>query len=81
MSIGSLGQRIMVKLVNKLGGVNAASRALGIGPGVIMQFIEGKRQVPDSILLKAVDYVLDGFPPSQPTAVLPQTPKPDKPVN
>lgn len=59
----------MVKLVNKLGGVNAASRALRIGPGVIMQFLEGKKQVPDSLLLKAVDYVLEEFP------------EPNKPVN
>jgi hypothetical protein len=59
MAIGSIGQRILVKVVNKLGGLEKASLELDIPSRILMRFIEGKVSVPDAILLRAMDHVLD----------------------
>jgi hypothetical protein len=75
MAIGSIGQRVLVKLINKLG-VEQTSRELGIRPGMLMRFIEGKSPVPDSVLLKAIDYLLDEEV-APPAAVLPEVSKPN----
>lgn len=88
MAIGSIGQRVMVRLVNKLGGVEKASQALGIPSTILLRFIEGRANVPDVVLLRAVDHVLDEMGgtqlPLHPPATEPLTPSapdPQKPPN
>jgi hypothetical protein len=49
-------------VVAKLGGVLPAAVELGIGPSLMARFVEGRVPVPDSILLQAVDIVLDENP-------------------
>jgi len=58
----SIGQRVIAKVVNKLGGVDTAAATLGISASLLLCFLEGTRSVPDTLLLRAVDYVLDEFP-------------------
>ena len=64
--MGSIGQRVMVKVVNKLGGVRRAALELGISESILTRFIEGAMKVPDSVLLRAVDYVLEDVPVRKP---------------
>ena len=64
----SLGQRLIVKVVNKLGGIDLAAARLEISPSLLMRFVEGTMSVPDAVLLRAVDHVLDELP-ERPIAV------------
>lgn len=53
----SVGQEIIARLVNKLGGIDKAARRLGIRAGLVQRFLDGSVQVPDQVLLKALDFV------------------------
>jgi len=55
----SLGQEVLGRLVRKLGGPEPAAARLGISQTLLERFLKGAIAVPDSILLKAVDYALD----------------------
>lgn len=56
-----VGQAVLQKVVAKLGGVYAAAGRLGITASVISCYLAGSAPVPDTILLRAVDLVLDEF--------------------
>lgn len=60
----SLAQRLIVKVVNKLGGVDMAATRLEVSPSLLMRFVEGTMNVPDAVLLRVVDYLLDELPPT-----------------
>jgi hypothetical protein len=45
--------------VAKLGGVEAAAAHLGVEPSLMRRFLDGRASVPDAVLLRAVDMVLD----------------------
>ena len=62
----SLAQRLIVKVVNKLGGIDAAATRLEVSPSLLMRFVEGTMNVPDAVLLRVVDYVLDELPQTPP---------------
>ena len=53
----SVGQEVIARLVTKLGGVEKAARRLGIRPGLVQRFLDGSVQVPDQVMLKALDFV------------------------
>jgi hypothetical protein len=63
-----LGRRVLVKIVAKLGGAEAAAERLQIGPSLLRRFLSGSLDVPDVVLLRAVDCLHEN-----PTAV-PETP-------
>ncbi len=67
MPLGSTGQSVIAKVVNKLGGIDAAAAQLAVSPSLLMRFVDGTLDVPDAILLKAVDYALEDLP-QPPTA-------------
>ena len=60
MAERSIGQEVIDRLVSKLGGVEKAARRLGIRPGLVQRFLDGSMQVPDQVLLKALDLVNEG---------------------
>lgn len=60
-----VGQEVILRLVKKLGGVEMAAVRLGMRPGLVQRFIDGVTQVPDSVLLKALDLMLDADSPVQ----------------
>jgi len=78
--MASLGQQVLERVVSKLGGPEQAARQLGISLSLMQRFLDRTLQVPDSILLKAVDYVLSSAPVEPPPAVLPESPKPRGPI-
>ena len=67
-----LGKEVIVRLVSKLGSVEKAAARLGIRPGLVQRFVDGTSQVPDSVLLKALDFMADPAVP----ALQPQSPPP-----
>jgi hypothetical protein len=52
--VASSGQRILAKAVDKFG-VEELSLRLGLRPGVLRHYAEGRRPVPDAVLLKLFD--------------------------
>jgi hypothetical protein len=54
-----VGQEVISRLVKKLGTVEIAAARLGIRPGLVQRFIDGSVQVPDPVLLKALDLIAD----------------------
>jgi hypothetical protein len=56
-----IGQAVLQKVVEKLGGLYAAAVQLGVSPRVISHYLDGTTRVPDALLLRAVDIVLDEF--------------------
>lgn len=67
-----IGREIIARLVRKLGSTEKAAASLGIRPGLVQRFVEGRAQVPDSVLLKALDAMADPTTP----ALRPQSPPP-----
>jgi hypothetical protein len=59
MDSGTVGQRVLEKVVARLGKERAA-RMLGISRGVLERLVAGKNSVPDAVLLKAVDLLAEG---------------------
>ena len=57
MAERSVGQEVISRLVTKLGGIEKAARRLGIRPGLVQRFVDGTVQVPDQVMLKALDIV------------------------
>jgi transcriptional regulator with XRE-family HTH domain len=60
----TLGQQVLVKLVARLGGAEAASRRLGVSDSLLTRFIEGSVAAPDALVLQAIDVVF-GVPLSE----------------
>jgi hypothetical protein len=54
----SIGSRILAKVIQKLGGLEAAASHLQIHPALLRRFVEGHSPTPDHLLLRAVDFVL-----------------------
>jgi hypothetical protein len=55
------GQQVMLKVVAKLGEQRVAQR-LGISPSLLDRLVRGAMAVPDPLMLKAVDLVLEEVP-------------------
>lgn len=60
-----VGREVISRLVKKLGGVELAAIRLGMRPGLVQRFLDGVTQVPDSVLLKALDLMVDTDAPVQ----------------
>ena len=73
-----VGQQVLAKAVEKLGGPDLAAARLGISATLIRRFLDGDLLLPDQILLKAVDLVFGAVEPVP--AVLPESPKPKGPI-
>lgn len=60
MGVGkNLGQRVLERAVEKFGQAEAAAR-LQISESVLRRHLSGQAHVPEALLLRAVDLVLDG---------------------
>jgi hypothetical protein len=57
----SIGQRVLERASQKLGEIELATR-LGISKIVLRLMLSGVQPVPDPILLKAIDVVMDELP-------------------
>lgn len=57
-----LGRAVLERVIDKLGGIDAASARLGVSAALIAKFLDGSILMPDAVLLRAVDLVLDEEP-------------------
>ena len=67
-----VGKEVIARLVRKLGSVEKTAARLGIRAGLVQRFLDGTSQVPDSVLLKALDFMSDPDVP----ALQPKSPPP-----
>jgi hypothetical protein len=54
MATASTGRRVLIKVVQQYGPHGAAAR-LGISPTLLDRFLTGRTNVPDSLLMRAID--------------------------
>jgi hypothetical protein len=57
-----IGQAVLRKVAKRVGGIQAAAVALRVTPSAISQYLDGTLLVPDDVLLRAIDIVLDELP-------------------
>jgi hypothetical protein len=62
MDYAQLGRLVLTKTVDRLGGLSATSSRLGIGPALLMAYLDGDRPIPDEVLLIAADLILEELP-------------------
>ena len=58
------GQTALVKLASQLG-ADAAAERLGISPSLMRRFLTNTLEVPDAVLLRAVDLIAEDTPVPQ----------------
>lgn len=63
-----------------VGGEDALAERLGIGPVLLARFISGRRELPDGLLLKAVDIILADRQARPPLAARPRHAEPARQV-
>jgi hypothetical protein len=54
-----VGRQVLARAAAKSGGVEALAERMQIGHRVLRHYIEGKEPVPDEVLLRALDVLLD----------------------
>lgn len=54
-----VAQAVLQKVVTKLGGAHEAASQLGVTQASLARFLNGTESVPDRVLLRAVDIVLE----------------------
>jgi hypothetical protein len=69
------GQQVLARVVEKLGSAEHAAARLGVSATLLQRFLSGTIPLPDQLLLKAMDLVVDGVPSETPALAQPQTPK------
>jgi hypothetical protein len=57
--IEALGQRILAACADSLGGIDALARHLDVPAGMVKDWIDGKAVPPATMILKAVDPLID----------------------
>jgi len=69
------GRQVLARVVEKLGSVEHAAARLGVSATLLQRFLSGTIPLPDQLLLKAMDLVVDGAPAETPALGQPQAPK------
>ena len=69
------GQQVLARVVEKLGTVDHAAARLGVSATLLQRLLSGAVPLPDQLLLKAMDLIVDGVPVETPAVVQPQGPK------
>jgi hypothetical protein len=69
------GRQVLARVVEKLGSAEHAAARLGVSATLLQRFLSGTISLPDQLLLKAMDLVVDGVPSETPAVGQPQVPK------
>ena len=69
------GRQVLARVVEKLGSADHAAARLGVSATLLQRFLSGTIPLPDQLLLKAMDLIVDGVPPETPALAQPQVPK------
>ena len=57
-----IGRRVLARAAAKLGGVDALAARLEISEQVLRHYITGREPVPDALLMRAIDVILEDVP-------------------
>jgi hypothetical protein len=68
--VQTLGQTVVTKFVARIGDPREAAAILGISEVALHAYLDGRRPVPESVWLIALDYVMDEI------TDIPRVPKP-----
>ena len=63
MAEPNISRKILEKIIEKLGGLNAAASKLGIPTSVLAQYMDGRIAIPDQLLMRMVEVL---SPPHEP---------------
>ena len=69
------GQQVLARVVEKLGSVDRAAARLGVSVTLLQRLLSGTVPLPDQLLLKAMDLMVDGAPVETPAVAQPRAPK------
>ena len=72
MAIEKASRQILAKAAVKIGGAEVLASRLEITARVLKMYLEGDQEIPDSVLLRAIDIIIEDLPqalpdPSDPT--------------
>jgi hypothetical protein len=62
LDIAKATRQLLARAAVRLGGVDALASQLEISQRVLTLYIEGHEAVPDSLLLRVIDVILDDLP-------------------
>lgn len=74
MSTQDVGRKVLARAAAYMGGPEALAAKFQISPRVLQYYLTGSEQIPDALLLRAIDVILDQLPPvpaTPPTASKP----------
>ena len=67
MTTIQIGRHILAKAAAKVGGVEVLAERLGLSTRLVNAYITGRERVPDVLLLRAIDVVVEDAPAVPPT--------------
>jgi DNA-binding transcriptional regulator YdaS (Cro superfamily) len=59
MARATVGRSVLQRLERKVGGSNALAERLGVRPTLLRRFLAGTLEVPDSVLVRALDLLAE----------------------
>lgn len=59
MARASLGRSVLQRLERKVGGSDALAERLGVRPTLMQRFLAGTLDVPDAVLVRALDLLAE----------------------
>lgn len=65
----TLGKRVLQRAIDKAGSIERAAQFLGITPGALAAYKDGRRDVPEALFMRLVDLAMEeSLPPGVPLA-------------
>ena len=61
--IQKASRQILAKAAVKVGGAEVLASRLGITARLLKMYLEGDQEIPDSLLLHAIDIIIEDLPP------------------
>jgi hypothetical protein len=59
MARATVGRSVLQRLERKVGGSNALAERLGVRPTLLRRFLAGTLEVPDAVLVRALDLLAE----------------------
>ena len=75
MPIQKASRQILAKAAVKIGGAEVLASRLEITARVLKMYLEGDQEIPDSVLLRAIDIIVEDLPQALPDASDPTRPQ------
>ena len=75
MPIQKASRQILAKAAVKVGGIEVLASRLDITARALKLYLEGNEQIPDSLLLRAIDIIIEDLPQPPPNRQDPSHPK------